>query len=426
MKNLAYLLILCILASCGPDRESNKITDSRDYEAYLDQSNDKTTSKYYELWNDKIKPDSLQLLSFAVVAQENSRYFQNTGNIDYLKKAEQALTKAVDIAAINKSGYLRALARNYISQHRFKEALKMAQLADDAGGGKIDTQSLYFDVHMELGNYELAKSYLDSLANYSHFGYLIRLAKWHDHEGELNRTISLMEKAKITAERSKDKSLMLWSYTNLGDYYGHAGKIATSYDYYLKALVLDPGNAYAKKGIAWIVYSHEKNPDEALRIINAVTRKNQSPDFYLLTAEINDFKKNQRVSKANLAVFDEVVNKKDYGRMYDFHKAELYLGELHDPEKALELAKQEVEERPTPETYSLLSYAYLKNGEPQKALEIVQQYVDGKSGEPNILLRSAEIYKASGSTAKLGEIKEELVAAAFEIGPLAFEKLQRL
>ncbi|MDO1498920.1 hypothetical protein Q2T40_00615 [Winogradskyella maritima] len=68
------------------------------------------TSKYFELWDSKIKKDSSQLMSFGIVGSEYSRFFQNTGKIAYLKKAEQVLEKAVEIAAVGKAGYYRALA----------------------------------------------------------------------------------------------------------------------------------------------------------------------------------------------------------------------------------------------------------------------------------------------------------------------------
>ena len=69
----------------------------------------------------------------------------------------------------------------------------------------------------------------------------------NDHNGDLDTTIRFMEKARDKAEASKNNGLMLWAYTNLADYYGHAGRIEDSYDHYLKTLRIDPENAYAKK-----------------------------------------------------------------------------------------------------------------------------------------------------------------------------------
>ena len=135
MKTLVYLMVGILLVSCS--RKQSNVTNSNDYNTYLTTGPQKTTSKFFELWNSKIDMDSTQLLSFANVAGEYHRFFEATGEISFLKKAEKASMKALEIANINQSAYARAMARNYISQHRFKEALEMAKLADDFGGGKV-------------------------------------------------------------------------------------------------------------------------------------------------------------------------------------------------------------------------------------------------------------------------------------------------
>jgi hypothetical protein len=43
-----------------------------------------------------------------------------------------------------------------------------------------------------------------------------------------------MEKAKDIAEKEDNRTLKIWSYSNLGILYGHAGRIQESYDSYLK------------------------------------------------------------------------------------------------------------------------------------------------------------------------------------------------
>ena len=37
------------------------------------------------------------------------------------------------------------------------------------------------------------------------------------------------------------------------------------------------------------MYSHERNPEEAMRILNSITANYQVPDLYLLKAEIAEF-----------------------------------------------------------------------------------------------------------------------------------------
>jgi hypothetical protein len=37
------------------------------------------------------------------------------------------------------------------------------------------------------------------------------------------------------------------------------------------------------------VFSHEKNPKEALRILNTILLQHKTPDYYLLKAEIAEY-----------------------------------------------------------------------------------------------------------------------------------------
>ncbi|KPM33114.1 Hypothetical protein I595_16 [Croceitalea dokdonensis DOKDO 023] len=424
MKNIIPLIIITLMLSCK--QQNSDITNSADYNPYLGDITVRTSSKYFELWNGKIKPDSLQLLSFGHVAAEYGRYFKETGAIDFLIKAERALKKAVEIAHINKEAYLRALARNYISQHRFREALNLAKDAAELGGGLKETQSLLFDVHMELGNHDLAKDYLDRIADMSDFGYLIRVAKWNDYKGDLDTTINFMEKAIEKAESSNNSGLRIWSYTNIADYYGHAGRIRDAYEHYLKALALDPNNAYAKKGIAWIVFSHEQKPSEALRILDAVTKYYKTPDMFLLKAEIAEFMGDTQKQAQNLDIFVTAVANKQYGDMYNGHNVAYHLKHTNAESKAIRLAETEIGNRPTPESYHLLAMAYYETQQYQKALRIVEEHIMHKTYEPAILLNAAQIYKANHKPKIVKALKAELLDAGYELGPSSLAEINSL
>lgn len=425
MKKTALFIVIITLVSCNLG-ENPKVTNAEDYNAFLKVDAEKTTSRQYELWNSKIKPDSMQIASFGMVAQEYNRYFKNTGKIEYLKKAEQCLTKAVDIAAVNKAGFYRSLGRNYISQHRFKEALQMALAAQKMGSGVEQTQSLLFDAYMELGYYDKAEETLSLLKDKNSFGYLIRIAKWKDYKGDLDATIAYMEKAKQLAEMSNNTNLKIWSYTNIADYYGHAGRIKDSYKYYLKSLELEPHNAYAKKGIAWIAFSYERNPTEAFRILNAITKNYNAPDYYLLKAEIAEYQQNNTEKLKNMDRYIKAVENPAYGAMYNAYNVNFYLDYTDLYGKALEIAKEEVNNRETPESYMLLAHSFYKKGDVLNAVSIIKKHIDGKTFEPHILYNAAEIYKAAGDTKKVKELKAELTDAIYELGPNMEKKIANL
>jgi tetratricopeptide (TPR) repeat protein len=219
---------------------------------------------------------------------------------------------------------------------------------------------------------------------------------------------------------------LVWSYTNLGDFYGHNNDIKKSYKYYLKSLAIQPFNSYAKKGIAWIVYSYENNPDEALRILNKIKENNASPDYSLLLAEIYEYKKDLKMKNNHLNSFLKETEDKSYGVMYNSHVAKVILDEFDEHSKAYPVINQEIENRATPESYDLLAWSAYKKGEFKKSLQIANEYIVGKSFEPSILYHLAEIYKANGLFNETSKIKEDLLECAYELGPVTFNKIELL
>ena len=304
--------------------------------------------------------------------------------------------------------------------------MELLKKAEENGENLTGTKKMLFDVYLELGDYLKAESYLFQIKNTSDFDYLIRLAKWQDHNGNLEKAIENMEAAAKIAESSNLKSNKQWSYTNLADFYGHAGEIEKSYQYYLKALELDTNDAHAKRGIAWIAYSYEKNPEEALRILNHVTSYYEAPDYNLLKAEIAEFKSDDKLKENALKDYQKSVANKLYGDMYNKYNVLLLIEDLKRREEAIAIALEEVENRPTPESYDLLAWSYFKQGDIEKAYAIVVKHIEGQTFEPEVLYHIAEIYKAAGKEEQVMPIKEELLASLYELGPTMEAKIKQL
>jgi tetratricopeptide (TPR) repeat protein len=428
LKKLSVLLLTtAMMWSCN--QKSNTITSQKDYDKYLEITDNKSrdfVQGEIDFWQKKFNASPNQISYLSLLASNYSKLFENTANVIYLYKAEELLMKSNETYKYSVVGTIRSLGRNYISQHRFKEALVLANKALVIGEGMKETQKLLFDVNMELGNYVQAGQNLKMINDGSDFDYLIRLSKWNDHLGDLKTAISLMEKAKEMAVLNENKSLEIWAYSNLGDLNGHAGNIQKSYDYYLKTLELEPNNSYALKGIAWIAFSHERNTVEAKRIIDKISKRHHTPDFYLLKAQIAEFENNTVAKNENLTAYFQMLNTINYGAMYNKYNALIYADDKRTASKALEIAKIEIAHRPTPDSYDLLAWSYYNLGDSKKALEISEKYVVGKSFEPNLNYHLATIYKANNKSAKIVPIKEELLNSIYELGPNMEQKISNL
>ncbi len=428
ITNILTVFCICLLV-LGCDKKSETITSAEDYNKYL--NNDKNenlsfTKEEIAFWQNKYEKAPNQLSYLSVLASNYSKMFEITANIDDLLKAEELLLKSNENYHYSNVGTIRSLARNYISQHRFREALELANKAESIGEGAMETRKLLFDVQMELGNYAEAERNLRLLDNNQDFDYLIRAAKWNDHLGDLKTAISLMERAKSQAEKYNNDYLKVWIYSNLGDYNGHDGNIQKSYDYYLKTLALDPNNSYALKGIAWIVFSHERNTEEAKRIVDVISKKHNSPDFYLLKSQIAEYENNPKLKNENLAQYFKLLKENEYGAMYNSYNVFIYAEDKDSVNRAIEIAKTEISHRPTPDSYDLLAWSYYKSGDTKKALQIGEKYIAGKSFEPKLNYHLALIYKANNQLDKVAAIKKELLSSGFELGPVLERKIEML
>lgn len=423
------LLVLVLFTVLGCDKIVHQITDSSDYSEYLNIKGNKSMDFAYQeidFWQKKYDAAPNQKSYLGIIASKYAAIFEYTGDINNLYKVESLLTQLNVAYHYSNVANLRSLARNYIMQHRFKEALILANKALAIGEGRSETEKLLFDVQMELGNFPEALKNLNAIKNMNDFDYLIRLAKWNDYKGDLETAIVMMEKARAIAEKEDNKVFKIWSYSNLGDFYGHAGRIQESYDSYLKTLEIDPNYSYALKGITWIIFSHERNTHEAKKIVEAIELTHNSPDLFLLKVQIAEFEgKKNDASKYEKAYF-KMLQSHDYGAMYNKYNALLYADKKVTATKALEIAKIEVEHRPTPDSYDLLAWAYFNLGKHKKALEIAEKHVVGKSFEPEVQYHLAMIYKSNDLIPKSDEIKEELLSSLYELGPDFEQKINQL
>ncbi|SEQ80744.1 Tetratricopeptide repeat-containing protein [Hyunsoonleella jejuensis] len=432
MKPLKLICFTAILFVLGCKTQTNTpeiITNTKDYSAYLQVEQDEildAAQQDYIFWEKKLEKEPNQFPYLVKAAASQSLLFNKTGKIEYLISAEKNLIQANEATNYGSSSYLRALARNYISQHKFKEALNLLEKAEVIGERLKSSQKMLFDVHLELGNINKAKTYLTKIENFKDFDFLIRLSKWSDHNGDLDNAILYLEKATEMVKATKNKVLMQWAYTNLADYYGHAGQIKKSYEHYLQALEIDSNNAYAKKGIAWIIYSHEKNADEALRILNAISMSYSAPDYHLLKAEIAQFKGDDLYKEKEIELYKKAVENTLYGEMYNKYNVLLFAENKAETAKALRIANEEISNRPTAQSYDLLAWTYYNHGDIKDALEVIENHVAGKTFEPEVLYHMAEIYKANGKMKDAKKLKKELLQSSFELGPLMTENIRSI
>ncbi len=431
MKNVfASMCLSVLLLGCNGqgDKDVTFATNPEDYTSFLQADPIKSYAaalEEKEFWSKRLGSDSTGVGDLGPLAGAYSKLFETSGAIQHLKDAEQVYKKAITVAAIKiQDGYKRALAKNYITQHRFKDAITLLEESYAGISNKHATELLLFDCYLEVGAYSKALQLLKKIENINQFDYLIRISKWSDHQGDLSAAIGYMEKALTIANSRKNLALQIWTNTNIADYYGHQGDIKASYNHYLKTLALQPDHAYAKKGLAWILYSKEHNITKASVLIDHLLKNHNLPDYYLLKAEMASYQGDSVLSEEYMQQFFTLANNPLYGDMYNTHKIRALV--KTDPYKALQLAQKEVDNRSTPQSYQLLALAQLASNQKQEALATITNFLVGKTSEPMALLYSAQVYKANGMLDKVTALKTALLPASYELGPEIYKQVTAL
>ena len=427
MRKVTFLVITIIgisFAFSCTNNGSETVVEKQEIEKYLSADTFKASTdlknveKSIAFWLEKTNSSPNSMTYNAKLASAYNQRFGITKDINDLHKADSLYKVSLNASGGKTPENIQALSQLAITKHQFKQAQEYAFDAFEEGYEKSNTYALLYDVMMERGDYKLAKENLDRFTNTSSFGYLIRMSKYKDYEGDLDAAIKYMEQA---AERvDHNSNLSAWSSSNLGDMYGHANRIQDSYDHYIKALEGEnTGGSYlhSLQGLAWIAYAHDKNFELATEILEFVDQQVQSPDVKMTLAEIAEYQGNKEQKLAYLKDFVNEAKKPVYFGMYDAYLIDIAANsELKNTQWAMDLVEKELENRPSPQVYDLQAWTYFHQGNHEKALEIVQNHVEGQTYEPVPAYHMAKIYKANGMDDKARPYFEESLGAAYELG----------
>jgi tetratricopeptide (TPR) repeat protein len=375
-------------------------------------------------WNKRFEKTKDDLTARLKLGGLYNRRFQYTGNINDVHKSDSFYLTAHQLQKLFSSGTYRSLATNCITQHKFKEAALYLDSAYQLGDDKYITLLQQFDVAIELGNYLWASSILQQFKYKNTFEYYIRNAKLQDHLGNSKETISNMEKALAKAQESKNENILLWAQSNLADMYSHQNKITEAYALYKKVLETDPHYYHALKGIAWIAFSYDKNTVLAKEILQKLKSVHPVPDYDYLLAEIAASENNKTQKEIYTTSFLKAVSNPAYGDMYNKYVFSIQSDERNNYTNALRIAQTEVNNRPTPQSYDLLAWAYYKSGNMNEAIAIAEKQVVNKNFEPDAIYHLGILYKQTGNKKLARKYLKEAMESSFELGPLVTKEIK--
>lgn len=425
MKSTIFFSLLSILLLSACSQAPVQIAQPSDYSQYMeapDSDMDSSLDSDITFWQDRFSGDPSNEIPLVKLAQLYSARFRQHGQVVDILRSDSLYHLVLKSQTTPSASLYQALAQNAISQHQFQQAGQYAQQALDLGDRKAASTLVLVDVALEQGNDREAARLLHSLSNQQSFAHLVRQSKLSDHRGDLETAIALMEQAFERVKGNED--LYCWSLSNLGDMYGHAGRVEEAYVAYLDVLARDPAYDYALKGIAWIAFSHDQNLKEAKRIISALQSRKPSPEWDLFQAEIAELEGDHQAKLTHLDQFVKRVNTPGYKTMYHKYLLEIYAEEWGYVDASLAIAEEEIASRPTPQSYDLMAWSLLHAGQADKALEITRDFVQDRTSEPDALYHTGMIYLANRQMNEAKDYLTRALESRFELGPVRTARIR--
>lgn len=430
MKKVINVCFLSILLFVGCSQKG-KLVQDQDYLLLIQQKEPEKNAKADTesdilFWTERLQRDTGNYIDQMQLANCWNRLFQLTGEINYLQRADSLLNHVFIFLGKDDPEFLVLLSQQAITCHRFNQASWLLDQARVTGGAGHLVNLVSFDTQMELGQFKEANTSLNRIADKGSFDYLIRRSRWEDHRGNGEGAIEWMERAVSWAKERDLTALHLWGLSNLSDMYLHNGFPKKAVEGYKAVLRQDRNYVHALRGLAWIAFSHDKNPEAAESILQYLQDQYKMPELYLERAEIKEWKGEHDSAQLFRSAFVRKVDDSFQRPMYAKYLIECFTEDSAMLNRALDMALNERKNRATPETASWLAWCYFKKKNTREAVDLLKSQVEGMTFEPDVLLQMAMIYAEYGQQQKAKAILAQCNGAEWEWGPLKQAEWEKL
>jgi tetratricopeptide (TPR) repeat protein len=349
--------------------------------------------------------DATAAVSLADVLMRQARV---TGNPGLAVRAEQALKVVLHDDPIAYDPR-RVLGAVYLSQHRFRDAIREAERASAERPADDWNYGVMGDGHLELGEYDEAFAAFQKMMDlrptagaYARAAYALELG------GRLEEAIDAMKLA-TDATPPTDQESVAWHHAQLGDLYRQLGRSDEAAVEYAWANHSFPNHPFAERGMAELM---EATGDltGALEKFEALMARSPLPDVAeklgdLYTTLGRPAEASRAYALAEAGWRFDAPQPAFLARFLAEHGLKL--------QEALGLAEAVAADRHDIFTEDALAWCYLKSGRVQDAAAAIGEAQRTGTKDPSILYHAAAIKHALGDAAE----SKRLARAALESHP---------
>lgn len=380
-----------------------------------------TPAERVALWEGRIQPGDGDYLNRTNLAEAELVLARQTGDLDAYRRAEIAVDEALDA----NPDYIPAAALKatiLLSAHDFVGAEQVAASVASETGRGLAALTVVGDARLELGDLAGASTAYDTVANGvgPSAPVLVRQARLAWLQGDTQTALDLGERSVAAAIEAGASGADLAFYQvqlatirfDTGDIAGSIAlaEAAVANAPALPAALANLGRAVAGSGDLERAAVHY---EAAVAIVPTPAYLGALGDIYAALGRDGDAQLQYDTVGviATLAEVNEVV----YNREHALFLAEHGL----DLDRAVELARQELNVRQDAEGYHTLAWAMYQAGDVAGAADTIERALETGIADPRLLAHAGIILAGSGD----GERGRQLIEQALAINP-QFDPLQ--
>lgn len=364
--------------------------------------------------------DKKSLLAMIALYLQEAR---NTGNFSYYNEAAlNCIERVLEIDATNFEA-LSFKASILLSQHRFEQALEIAEELQKQYPFNAYIQGLLVDAFVELGRYEEAVTAAEKMIairpdirSYARISYLREI------HGDVSGAISAMKLA-VDAGVPGDENTE-WCRVRLGRLYEQLGKVDDANSHYSIANENRQPYPYALAGMARIA-AHNRDYKTALNFYQQADSLLTDHGFKEGIAEMQEMlgrkEMADKIAKDILSYMKTFAGNSEasLGQNEDHEMAHALMG-VGNYQQALEYALKEYRRRPANiEANETVAQVYYQQGLYQQAIPFMEKAMSTGCKNPELLCHAGLLFIKSGDKEK----GKQLIREALKNNPVVSRRL---
>ncbi len=359
------------------------------------------TQRLVTFWLKRVQAEPNGAIALRELAGAYLARARETGDITDAVKAEQAARKSLQVLPerYNFGAQLR-LARSLLTQHRFSEALALAERAAVQNG---EAHRLRADIALELGNVPLAESALaaipplpDDPKRQNDLNYKALRARLLEGNGQWREGLALRREAARQAEKFADMpaETAAWYHTMVGHTLIDRGQLEAGERACRRALEIFPLDYRAMTGLAE-AQMWRKNWKEVIALGQKSFRiAPQNPEILILLGDAYAAVGKPQESQRQYQLLAQLA--RSFPRIYDRNWILFCADHKRDLNTALALARRDLKLRQDAGAYDALAWVCYKAGLLSEARAVMQKALALGADDASTLYHAGMIAFASG------------------------------